>query len=163
MQSTRGFTLLELIIVVTISIILLTIAVPGFQTLIENNRLTSVAASIKNNLAFARSQAVSLANFVTVCPLEDNQCTDNWINGIDIFIDSDRDGDFDSGEVLLKSGENFNLNGELVFPSNRVTYTPDGLISGNSANFRYCTGNSRVGVNIAYSGRAKIIDSSENY
>jgi len=161
MQSARGFTLLELIIVIAISVILMAIAVPGFQTLMENSRLTSVAAGIKNNLAFARSQSVSLGNFVTVCPLEGNNCTANWINGIDIFIDSDQDGTYDNGEVLLKSGENFNLNDQLVFPSNKVTYTPDGHITGSSAAFRYCTGGSRVGVSIALSGRAKIIDDSE--
>lgn len=161
MQSARGFTLLELIIVLTISAVLMLIGVPGFKKLIENNRLTGVTAGIKNNLAFARSQSVSLANFVTVCPLENKICTDNWISGVDIFIDSGQDGIYDSDDILLKSGESFNLNDQLVFPSKKVTYTPDGHITGSSADFRYCTGDSRAGINIAYSGRAKIIDGSE--
>jgi len=158
MHSVRGFTLLELIIVLIISMLLITIGIPGFQTLIQNNRLTAVASSIQNNLMFARNQSVSYLNYVTVCPLESNVCGSNWITGIDVFIDSDSDGSYDSGEVLLKSGDKFNNNDTLVFPSNSITFTPDGQITGSAAKFRYCTGDERVGVSIAYSGRAKIVD-----
>ncbi|MCP5077322.1 MAG: general secretion pathway protein GspH [Psychromonas sp.] len=159
MHSVRGFTLLELIIVLIISMLLITIGIPGFQTLIQNNRLTAVASSIQNNLMFARNQSVSYLNYVTVCPLESNACSNNWITGVDIFIDSDKDGRYDSGEVLLKTGDKFNSNDTLAFPSNSITFTPDGQITGSAAKFRYCTGDERIGVSIAYSGRAKIIDS----
>jgi Tfp pilus assembly protein FimT len=157
MYAVRGFTLLELIIVLIISMLLITIGIPGFQTLIQNNRLTTVANSIQNNLAFARNQSVSYLNYVTVCPLESNVCTNNWILGIDIFIDSDKNGRYGNGEVLLKNGDKFNSSGTLSFPTNSITFAPDGHITGSSAIFRYCTGEQRIGVSIAYSGRAKII------
>ncbi|PKF61216.1 general secretion pathway protein GspH [Psychromonas sp. psych-6C06] len=157
MYAARGFTLLELVIVLIISMLLITIGIPGFQTLIQNNRLTAAASSIKNNLLFARNQSVSYLNYVTVCPLESNVCTNNWISGIDIFIDSNRNGSYDSGEVLLKTGDKFNSNDTLVFPSSSITYTPDGQITGSSAIFRYCTGDERIGVSVAYSGRPKTI------
>ena len=159
MPTVRGFTLLELIIVLIISMLLVTIGIPGFQTLIQNNRLSSVASSIQHNLLFARSQSVSLINYITVCPLEENKCTDNWINGLDIFIDGNQSKTYDNGEVLLKSATRFNPNDTLVFPTSSITYTPDGQITGNAAQFRYCTSDGRIGVNVAYSGRAKIIGS----
>lgn len=157
MHAVRGFTLLELIIVLIISTLLMMIGIPGFQTLIKNNRLTAVASGIQNNLLFARNQSVSYLNYVTVCPLESNLCTNNWSSGIDVFIDSNRNGSYDNGEVLLKTGDSINPNDTLVFPSNSVTFTPDGHITGSSATFRYCTGDARVGVYIAYSGRPKIV------
>lgn len=157
MQAARGFTLLELIIVLIISMLLITIGIPGFQTLIQNNRLSAVGNAIKNNILFARNQSVSYLNYVTVCPLENNVCGNNWINGMDVFIDSANYGTYDSGEVLLKIGDKFNSNDTLVFPTTRITFTPDGHITGSSAKFRYCTGDERVGVSIAYSGRSKII------
>lgn len=157
MLVARGFTLLELIIVLIISTLLMTIGIPGFQTLIKSNRLTAVASSIQNNLLFARNQSVSYLNYVTVCPLESNVCTSNWGSGIDVFIDSNRNSSYDSGEVLLKTGDRLNSNDTLVFPSNSVTFTPDGQITGSAAKFRYCTGDQRIGVYIAYSGRAKTI------
>ena len=159
MRAVRGFTLLELIIVMIISMILITIGIPGMQTLIQNNRLNTVSSTIQHNLLFARSQSVNLINYVTVCPLVSNVCTNNWIKGMDIFIDSDQDNIYDSGEVLLKKGESFNSNDQLVFPTTSITFTPDGQIMGSSATFRYCSGDGRIGINVAYSGRAKVVDS----
>lgn len=157
MHSAHGFTLLEFIIVLIISMLLITIGIPGFQTLIQSNRLTSAASSIQSNLLFARSQSVSYLNYVTVCPLENNVCSNNWINGLDIFIDSNSDAIYSSGEVLIKSADPFNRNDTLVFPNNSITFTPDGQITGTAATFRYCSGDAKVGVSIAYSGRAKIV------
>ena len=133
MHAVRGFTLLELIIVLIISMLLITIGIPGFQTLIQNNRLTAVASSIQTNLLFARSQSVSYLNYVTVCPLESNVCTNNWISGIDVFIDSDKNGSYDSGEVLLKTGDKFNSNDQLAFPTTSITFYP------RWANHRQCS------------------------
>jgi Tfp pilus assembly protein FimT len=160
MSPVRGFTLLELIIVLIISMLLITIGIPGFQTLIQNNRLSSVAASIHSQLLFARSQSVSLINYVTVCPLESNECTDSWINGLDVFIDSNQSKTYDNGEVLLQSGNSFNVQDTLYFPRKGVTYTPDGQITGSSADFRYCMGDNKIGVRVSYNGRSKIIDGS---
>lgn len=161
MSPVRGFTLLELIIVLIISMLLITIGIPSFQTLIQNNRLTSVASTIQNQLSFARSQSVGLINYVTVCPLESNSCTNNWIKGIDIFIDANQSKTYDSGEVLLKSADAFNSQDTLVFPAASITYTPDGQITGSSAQFRYCSGDRAIGVHIAYSGRAKIVEAAD--
>jgi len=159
MYVQRGFTLLELIIVLIISVLLITIGIPGFQTLIQNNRLTVAASSIHNSLLFARSQSVSYLNYVTVCPLENDTCGTNWGAGLDIFIDSSNRGVYDAGEVLLKAAVPFNSSDTLVFPSNRITFTPEGQITGSSAIFRYCGGSSRVGVSVSYGGRASIISS----
>jgi len=157
MHRTRGFTLLELIIVLSISILLVTIGIPGFQSLIQNNRLSAVASRIQSDLLFARNQSTNYLNYITVCPLENNVCSNNWGAGLDIFIDSDSDGNYDNGESLLKMGDKFNSNDTLVFPSSSITFTPDGQITGSSAIFRYCSDDQRTGVSIAYTGRAKII------
>ncbi|WP_019615586.1 pilus assembly FimT family protein [Psychromonas ossibalaenae] len=163
MYPVKGFTLLELIIVLIISMLLITIGIPGFQTLIQNNRLTSVAGTIQHHLLFARNQSFNLITDVTVCPLDDNtnKCTNNWISGIDVFTDTGDKYTKDGNDILLKTGEPFNAGDQLVFPRKNVTYSPDGQITGSSENFRYCTGEQRIGVHVAYSGRAKVIDGSE--
>jgi len=161
MHTTHGFTLLELIIVLIISVLLITIGIPGFQTLVQNNRLTAASSSIHSSLLFARNQSISYLNYVTICPLENDVCGNDWASGLDIFIDSDNRGVYDNDEVLLKLGEAFNASDTLVFPTTRVTFTPDGQITGNSALFRYCSGDSRVGISLSYGGRAKIISDDE--
>lgn len=165
MQATRGFTLLELIIVLIISMLLITIGIPGFNTLIQNNRLSSAASNIKNQLSFARGQSVGLVNYVTVCPLESNICKNNWLNGLDIFIDHNKNKIYDTGDLLIKSGNKFNKMDTLIYTSTSsstgITFTPDGQVTGSSGLFRYCSGDGAIGVQVAYSGRAKIIDADD--
>lgn len=58
MSRTRGFTLLELIITVTVAGILAAIAVPSFQGIIANARTRSTAESFNQALQLARSEAI---------------------------------------------------------------------------------------------------------
>ena len=158
MQKKQGFTLLELIISMVIGALLLTIGVPSFKSLIEGNRILSAGSSIQHSLMFARSQSLSLINYITVCPLKtDNTCGDDWINGLDVFIDNARDKKFNDSDVKLKAAIPFNDSDTLVFSRTAVTFTPDGQISDDAAIFRYCSGDRRTGVNIAFSGQAKIL------
>lgn len=55
---TRGVTLLELLIVVTILALLLGIALPSAQDLIERNRLKAAAQALAEDLQWTRSEAI---------------------------------------------------------------------------------------------------------
>lgn len=54
----RGFTLLELMVVVAIIAISVTLAAPSFSQMIANYRVRSSAESIINGLSYARAEAV---------------------------------------------------------------------------------------------------------
>jgi type IV fimbrial biogenesis protein FimT len=80
--ATRGFTLIELLVTLAVAAILLTIAIPNFQTLLINNRLTSQANDLIAALGLARSEAVKRAANVTVCASSDGAtCTGSWEQG----------------------------------------------------------------------------------
>ncbi|HEX5515242.1 MAG TPA: GspH/FimT family pseudopilin, partial [Gammaproteobacteria bacterium] len=63
----RGFTVVELMIAVAIFAIIVSIGVPSFQSLVANNRLTSVTNQLVGDLHYARSEALKLRQDVTLC------------------------------------------------------------------------------------------------
>ncbi|AGI22825.1 Tfp pilus assembly protein FimT-like protein [Pseudomonas sp. ATCC 13867] len=58
-KESAGFTLIELMIVVTLLAIFATLAVPSFTATIERNRLQTQADELKSFLLYARGEAVS--------------------------------------------------------------------------------------------------------
>lgn len=54
----HGFTLIELIITITVSAILLSLAVPGFTTYMDRYRLEGAVQGLYSDLQFARSESV---------------------------------------------------------------------------------------------------------
>jgi len=102
MSSQRGVTLIELMIAVGILAIVVAIAVPNFQAMIQNNRLTSAANEMLGVFQIARSEAIRANRRVT---LAFNATPDIAANEahIVVFVDLDRDGIEDAGEDRVRS------------------------------------------------------------
>lgn len=80
--ATRGFTLIELMVTLAVLGILLTVAVPNFQTFVMNGRMASQTNDLITALNLARSEAVKRAANVTVCASSDGaSCTGGWAAG----------------------------------------------------------------------------------
>jgi len=58
MKTHSGFTLVELMITLAIAAILLTVGIPSFQNVLQNNRLATQANSLVGALNLARSEAI---------------------------------------------------------------------------------------------------------
>lgn len=83
-----GFTLIELMVVVILLVVMATIAIPSFQSFIQNNRVTSKTNELFSALNLARSEALKTQRPVAACASSDgSSCTggwgDGWIVGID--------------------------------------------------------------------------------
>ena len=105
----RGFTIIELMVVLALAAVMLGLAVPNMRQFILNNRLTSGANDLLRAVNQARSEAIKRQTVVTLCatdePEEDEPaCSGGAFGGWVVFVDTDADGDFDAGEEKLASG-----------------------------------------------------------
>lgn len=66
-MHSRGFTLIEALVVMTISAILIAAAVPAFQWTIARNRISDATNLILSNLEYARMEASRRDNTVSMC------------------------------------------------------------------------------------------------
>lgn len=104
-SAIRGFTLIELMITLSIAAILLTVAVPNFIVFVQNNRLTGQANDVVTLLNLARSEAVKRGQRIAVCSRDtDTACagTTNWDGGLLVFVDANANGIADAGEEILR-------------------------------------------------------------
>jgi len=80
--SKRGFTLIELLVTLAVAAILVTVAVPNFQTFVMSNRMATQANDLITAFNLARSEAVKRAANVTVCASSNGTgCTGTWAQG----------------------------------------------------------------------------------
>lgn len=83
MNSSKGFSLIELIVVVVIIGIIATIGVPSYQNMMERGRITSASNNLLGAMQLARSEAATRRMSVTVCASSDqNACSGtDWSTG----------------------------------------------------------------------------------
>ena len=105
----RGFTLVELLITLSISALLLGIAAPSFRDAMDNSRQSSVYNSLVGAMRQARSEAIKQSRPVSVCARANgvaNICGGDWNNGWLIFTDGEATpGAFEGTETLLSVGK----------------------------------------------------------
>jgi type IV fimbrial biogenesis protein FimT len=92
LPRSAGFTLLELMIAITVLAIIVGIGIPSFTESIRRNRLTSQTNALVSALAIARSEAVKRGTLVTICPAsaaqDDCSVNDQWAaNGLLVYSD----------------------------------------------------------------------------
>lgn len=114
MHKHRGFTLIELFIVLAIAAILVTLAAPSFTRLVKSNSITSSVNSFMADLRFARSESIRRGGGVQMCrsdlPEATNPACDTgtgpggkgWVSGWIVFHDLNGNGNWDSGEPILR-------------------------------------------------------------
>ena len=109
LRRLRGFTLVELMVVVAIAAILALIAAPSFTETINRTRRKTYANQLYEDLAFARNEAIKRGVPVTVCPSTDGEncvASDSWVTGWIVFVDVANTGGRDAAsEALLKVHE----------------------------------------------------------
>ena len=102
----RGFTIMELMVAVTVSVVLIAIAVPAFSALSARNELATTTNALRGALLTARQSAITQGRPVSLCAGSPAAgCTGDWSAGRWlVFHDTDHSGDLDADEPVLRDG-----------------------------------------------------------
>ncbi|MFV7782855.1 GspH/FimT family pseudopilin [Shewanella marisflavi] len=138
MKLKNGFTLIELMVTLSVATILLSIAVPNLSSLHQAYRADAAIRIIQQTLQFARNAAINYGVRVTVCPIKDNQCTNDWHLGLSVFTDSGTSNQLDGNDKLLMQTASFDRDDFVYYNRAAARFLPDGLASGTNGTLRYC-------------------------
>lgn len=136
-----GFTLIELMVTISVLGILLAIAAPNMQSFIIRNRLVAVNNDLMTAINLARSEATKRATDVSICKSSSpwTSCGGTWSNGWIVFVDTDTIGDA-TGDTILRKYQGipsgYTLNATANF-TNYVSYKRDGSAN-NIGTFVVC-------------------------
>ena len=94
MVNARGFTMVEMLVTISIVGILAAIAYPSFARIIQRTRIKSESNLISTDLFYMRGEAMKRSAVVSMCPSSDGaSCTGgSWSSGRIIFSDQNADG-----------------------------------------------------------------------
>jgi type IV fimbrial biogenesis protein FimT len=107
-RNNAGFSLLELMVTVSIMAILISLGVPAFQDFAMKQRLNAAVNALHNDLLLARAQAIHRDMQVIACAwTAGSGCTGktDWTDGWIVFGDSNEDNNFQDGEPVLRHGQ----------------------------------------------------------
>jgi type IV fimbrial biogenesis protein FimT len=141
-----GFTVTELVMVMTIIGILTAIGLPSFKYVTASNRISSEINALLGDMQFARSQAIKQGLTVTVCTSTDGATCNTggagntWNTGWIVFLDSNGNQQVDAGEQIIRTQPGFSSNDTLTTSVvaygattyNRMGYAP--TPTGNTIN-----------------------------
>jgi type IV fimbrial biogenesis protein FimT len=97
-------TFIELLTVLSIAAILMTLAVPAFDSMLQTNRFATLSNSFLVHLHLARSEATKRNARVALCKSADGStCTtsNDWSQGWIVFHDVNNNAQVNTGEDVL--------------------------------------------------------------
>jgi type IV fimbrial biogenesis protein FimT len=105
-RRSRGFTLMELMITLTLAGVLLGIGVPSFRDFMRSGRLTGAANETLIAVVAARNEALRRQMTVSVCPSADPAavaptCVGAATQGFISFVDTNNNCQRDAGEDIV--------------------------------------------------------------
>ena len=174
-RHSLGFTLIELMVTVSVLGVLMAIALPSFQPLIERWRVRQVESHLESSLQFARSEAIKRGGNVVMQKITTNTngCTApsaqrEWDCGWFICADTNRNNSCAANEpVLLRYDSPNRTQISRTGGNNRIIFNRYGLVAGPYLGFNLVPHNQSIshpatrGLCMGSGGRIRTVQSEE--
>ena len=144
--SSRGFTLIELMIAIGLSALLLSMAIPALDQFTTSAKQTGAVNDFVSSMHIARSSAITTNFRTTVCASANGTNCEavSWDQGWIVFGDRDSDQTVDNDETIVAvSGAIDGLTIQSAEFGAFLMYRPNGRVMttsamGNSGQFTVC-------------------------
>lgn len=180
-RATRGVTLIELMVTVTIAAIMMTLAAPSLQSFVRSNQLRTATNDLAALLMTARSESIKRGWPVTVCKTADVNATPpacsaaaSWQAGWLVFVDHNGNGTLDTtasasfpADVALRvaqpTGTGLTVTGNANF-TQYLSFRPSGFPLGSggteAGTFTLCLTQQSRTLDVSKTGRLQISSGS---
>lgn len=178
----NGFSLVELLVAITVIAILGTIAAPEFLNFVRDNRLTTTTNELISDMLLARNEAIKRNTPVVICktadaiaanPVCDGTAANAWTSGWIVFVDTNDLGTRDSPggtlETLIRVHGTLQTTMTLTPRApdvgdsdirNNISFRPSGrLLNFTGGTFKLCDqrgANSAKSIIISETGQARV-------
>lgn len=145
-QQQRGYTLLELLFTLTVLLILSTLALPSFSSMLRRTQGETLMYSLISAAQLARSSAVMRSESVVFCASSNQlSCGNDWTKGAMVFADPNNNRQLDRNESLLSTLPATPKGSSLVMRAalnkQYLRYMSNGLLENTAGSFVYCPAN----------------------
>jgi type IV fimbrial biogenesis protein FimT len=165
-KRNSGFTLIELMLTISIAAVLMAVGIPAMQDVIINNRIVTEANELVTHISLARSEAIKRNRAIVICISADPNAvspacggtSQDWSSGWITFVDDNGNNAHNAGELILRVGNALSGNTTIKADTEGATFigfNGDGSRNRNLLNLRIaiCAGSDEA------SGRELVIDS----
>lgn len=134
-----AYSLVELLVTLTILVVLMAVAVPGFTSHVQRTRQNTHVDEMLAALYFSRGEAVTRRTTISLCDDMKKCSSKRWRGQLVVFVDSNQNGRLDESETILRTMQitppyswhwsNFRSQNHIAFKSNGMTNSLNGTFT----------------------------------
>lgn len=146
MSKVKGFTVIDLMITLSLVSIVLGFSVPSFTTMADKASLRNATTQVVHSVAVAREYAIINNSYTSICPTEDGiSCVKKWNRRFMVYEDLNGNGKQEGNETkvvfIYDVSNKWNVAWKAFGRKSQITFTPEGFTAHQNGSFTICPAN----------------------